>query len=43
MTDEVQNLAEVDSAPAPEVTATTDQAQNAPEVAGQGGRLNSMQ
>ena len=37
MTDEVQNLAEVDSAPAPEVTATTDQAQNAPEVAGQGG------
>ena len=32
MTDEVQNLAEVDSAPAPEVTATTDQAQNAPEV-----------
>ena len=33
MTDEVQNLAEVDSAPAPEVTATTDQAQNAPEVA----------
>jgi hypothetical protein len=37
MTDEVQNLAEVDSAPAPEVTATTDQAQNAPEVADQGG------
>ena len=35
MTDEVQNLAEVDSAPAPEVTATTDQAQNAPEVAEQ--------
>jgi hypothetical protein len=33
MTDEVQNLAEVDSAQAPEVTATTDQAQNAPEVA----------
>ena len=32
MTEEVQNLAEVDSAPAPEVTATTDQAQNAPEV-----------
>ena len=37
MTEEVQNLAEVDSAPAPEVTATTDQAQNAPEVADQGG------
>lgn len=35
MTEEVQNLAEVDSAPAPEVTATTDQAQNAPEVAEQ--------
>ena len=35
MTDEVQNLAEVDSAQAPEVTATTDQAQNAPEVAEQ--------
>lgn len=33
MTDEVQNLAEVDSAPAPEVTATADQATNAPEVA----------
>lgn len=33
MTDEVQNLAEVVSAPAPEVTATTDHAQNAPEVA----------
>ena len=33
MTDEVQNLAEVDSAQAPEVTATTGQAQNAPEVA----------
>ena len=34
MTEEVQqNLAEVDSAPAPEVTATPDQAQNAPEVA----------
>jgi hypothetical protein len=33
MTDEVQNLAEVDSAQAPEVTATTDQVQNAPEVA----------
>lgn len=31
MTEQVQNLAEVDSAPAPEVTATTDQAQNAPE------------
>ena len=38
MTEEVQQaLAEVDSAPAPEVTATTDQAQNAPEVADQGG------
>jgi hypothetical protein len=37
MTDEVQNLAVVDTAPAPEVTATTDQAQNAPEVADQGG------
>ena len=36
MTDEVQALAEVDSAPAPEVTATSDQAQNAPEVADQG-------
>lgn len=35
MTEEVQNLAEVDSAPAPEVTVTTDQAQNAPEVAEQ--------
>ena len=35
MTDEVQNLAEVDSAPAPGVTATTDQAQNAPVVADQ--------
>ena len=33
MTEEVQNLAEVDSAPAPEVTATTDNATNAPEVA----------
>ena len=33
MTDEVQNLAEADSAIAPEVTATTDTAQNAPEVA----------
>ena len=35
MTDEVQTLAEVDSAPAAEVTATTDQATNAPEVAEQ--------
>ena len=35
MTDEVQNLAEVDSAPAPEVTATEEQAQTAPEVADQ--------
>ena len=35
MTDEVQTLAEVDSAPATEVTATTEQAQNAPEVAEQ--------
>ena len=33
MNDEVQNLAEVDSAQAPEVTATTKQAQTAPEVA----------
>jgi hypothetical protein len=33
MTDEVQALAEVDSAQAPEVTATTDNAQNAPVVA----------
>ena len=33
MTDEVQTLAEVDSAQAPEVTATEDQATNAPEVA----------
>ena len=33
MTDEVQTLAEVDSAPAPEVTATAEQATNAPEVA----------
>ena len=32
MTDEVQNLAEVDSAQAPEVTATTDNAQIAPEA-----------
>ena len=31
MTDEVQNLAEVDSAPASEVTATPGQVQNAPE------------
>jgi hypothetical protein len=35
MTDEVQNLAEVDSAPAPEVTATTEPAVTAPEVADQ--------
>lgn len=35
MTDEVQNLAEVDSAPAPEVTATPDTAINAPEVVDQ--------
>ena len=35
MTEEVQNLAEVDSAPAPEVTATPENAQNAPEVAEQ--------
>lgn len=33
MTEETQNLAEVQSAQAPEVTATTDNAQNAPEVA----------
>ena len=33
MNDESQNLAEVESAQAPEVTATPDQAQNAPEVA----------
>ena len=32
MTEEVQNLAEVETAPAPEVTATTDNAQNAPET-----------
>ena len=32
MTEEVQNLAEVDSAPAPEVTATPETAENAPEV-----------
>ena len=37
MTEEVQNLAEVDSAPAPEVTATTEPAVTAPEVADQGG------
>jgi hypothetical protein len=35
MTDEVQTLAEVDSAQAPEVTATEERAQNAPEVAEQ--------
>jgi hypothetical protein len=33
MTDEVQALAEVDSAPAPEVTATPEAIENAPEVA----------
>lgn len=33
MTEEVQTLAEVDSAQAPEVTATTEDAQTAPEVA----------
>lgn len=33
MSTEVQTLAEVDSAQAPEVTATTDSASNAPEVA----------
>jgi hypothetical protein len=33
MTEEVQALAEVDSAPAPEVTATSETAVNAPEVA----------
>jgi hypothetical protein len=33
MTDEVQNLAEADSATAPEVTATTDNALNSPVVA----------
>ena len=32
MTEETQNLAEVESAQAPEVTATTDKAQTAPEV-----------
>lgn len=35
MTEEIQNLAEVDSAPAPEVTATPEAADNAPEVAEQ--------
>ena len=35
MSDESQTLAEVTPAPAPEVTATTDLAQNAPEVAEQ--------
>lgn len=35
MTEEVQNLAEVDSAPAPEVTATPETAVTAPEVADQ--------
>jgi hypothetical protein len=33
MTDEVQTLAEVDSAPAPEVTATPENAESTPEVA----------
>ena len=33
MTEEVQALAEVDSAPAPEVTATSEAIENAPEVA----------
>ena len=33
MTEEVQNLAEVDSAPAPEVTATPETVENTPEVA----------
>ena len=36
MDNEVRNLAEVNSAQAPEVTAATDQAQNAPEVTNQG-------
>jgi len=36
MTDEVQNLAEVDSAPAPEVTATTETVENTPVVADEG-------
>lgn len=35
MTEEVQNLAEVETAQAPEVTATPDQAQTAPEVVDQ--------
>jgi hypothetical protein len=35
MTEEVQNLAEVETASTPEVTATPDQVQNAPEVAEQ--------
>lgn len=35
MTEEVQTLAEVDSAPAPEVTAISDNATSAPEVADQ--------
>ena len=36
MTEQVQEaLAEVESAPAPEVTATTESAQNAPEAAEQ--------
>ena len=33
MTEEVQNLAEVQSAPAPEATAAPEIAQNEPEVA----------
>ena len=36
MTEEVQNLAEVDSAPAPEVTATTETVENTPVVADEG-------
>jgi hypothetical protein len=36
MTEEVQNLAEVDSAPAPEVTATTETVENTPVVADDG-------
>jgi hypothetical protein len=35
MTEEVQNLAEVDSAPATDVTATPEVAQSTPEVADQ--------
>ena len=35
MTEETQNLAEVETASTPEVTATPDQVQNAPEVAEQ--------